>query len=134
MARLIFTDINAAKEEAIHLQQENSQTYSIIEVATGFWVTRKRYAKQIKAKTLWDTVGKSPRARNSSRFWSDDEKQMVIDNYAKTGAKLIAPRLGKSADSVHSMAATLGIRHNKKQPLQHPQAQPQRFDDGDIPF
>ena len=114
MRKLIFNDLETAKENAIRLHEENAQIYSLINTDAGIWVTKKYYAKKANATPFWDTEGKSPRARNSPRFWSDAEKQMVIDNYAKTGAKHIAPRLGKSADSIHSMAAKLGIRHNKK--------------------
>ena len=114
MVKTIFTDINAAKDEAIHLQQENNETFCIINVDTGFWVTRKCYAKKIKAETLWDTVGKSPRAKNSPRYWSDDAKQLIIDTYAKYGGVPIARRTGKTLDSVHAMAAKLGVSRYKK--------------------
>ena len=114
MARSIFTDIDAAKEEAIYLQQENNETFSLVEAIDGFWVTRKCYAKRIKAKIVWDTVGKSPRAKNSPRYWSDDEKQLIIDTYAKDGGVSIAVRTGKTLDSIHSMAATLSVSRYKK--------------------
>ena len=114
MRKLIFDDLETAKENAIRLHEENTQIYSLINTDAGIWVTKKYSAKKAKATPFWDTEGKIPRARNSPRFWTDAEKQLVIDNYAKTGAKIIAPRLGKSADSVQAMAAKLGVRHNKK--------------------
>jgi hypothetical protein len=114
MKRRIITDFDEAKQEATHLHLHNNENYALVIVKKGIWVTKQYYANKVGAIPFWNTKGNTPRARNSARHWTPDEKQMLINEYAKNGARGIVARTGRTTESVYKMALKLNVRFKKQ--------------------
>ena len=113
----MFNNLETAKEEALFLRELKNQSYCLVkckvECKELIWVTKKYYADKQKMQYFWDTANKVPRAKNSSLYWSDADKEVVIKDYATKGAIPLSIRLGKSTSSVQRMASKLGVRYNR---------------------
>jgi len=111
MGQLEVDNIETAKNIALTAHRNTGEAYCVVNKPCGrYWVTRKRYAKKIGAATVWDTVGRLPRAKNSDKHWSDAITKLLIDTYAENGARIVAARTGKTLDSVRKKAIRLGLK------------------------
>ena len=111
MGRIVVGSIETAKNLALTAHHNTGEAYCIASEPCGrYWVTRKRYTKKIGTATVWDTVGKMPRAKNSDRHWSEVVTKLLIDTYPEHGARIVAARTGKTPDSVKKKAMRLGLK------------------------
>ena len=113
----MFNNLEAAREEALFLREVTSQSQCIVTCKVNneelLWVTKKYYADKNGITYLWDTTNKIERTKNSSFYWSHEEKELVLKEYQKKGAKELSRRLGRSATGVNKMAAKLGVKYLK---------------------
>ena len=111
MGQLVVDNIETAKNLALTAHHNTGAAYCVVNTLHDrYWITRKRYAKKIGAAMVWDTVGKIPRAKNSTMYWTDNETQLLTDTYAEHGPRIVVARTGKTPDSVKKKALRLGLK------------------------
>ncbi len=128
--KILFTDIDAAIEEANFLAEKYKRKYVLVQEAQGdVWVARSQNGGDkimyqtgqslINHTVKWVAAPKElslmhHHRQAGNRVWTAKERNHMNNRYVIDGPDCVAEHLGRSKNSVWDMAARMGITDKRR--------------------